>query len=171
MNKRANVVALVAFFIVVAFVAGRLSTVHATWTEWSDFAHGLAELGLFVVSMSAILVVILGTTNLFWKAVRPRASRAVGLESKHWVAGHRLDALKFSVLSVVLTLFTWRVTQMRTPGWWVVGTLADWINAKGEALPWWLIFLLPFTVDAAVWVAILWGIYLLWQNRRPSFPK
>lgn len=68
-------------------------------------------------------------------------------------------------LSVALAFAAGSVSRMRTPGWWVAGTIFTAVGAHDLSyIP--LLFATVIVVDTAICFAILWGGYLLWMGVR-----
>ena len=161
MRRRQNIAAVGGFLIVLSFVAERFLRVRMLWTNlsWADLCF-LADFALFILINAVILLAII---VIFWGgylSFRSKPQKSKPAVPPYSVAGRFRHVVEVALLSVVIALAASGLSKMRTPGWWVAGTL----NKPGPDLNLGLFIGSVVAVDSAICFAMLWGGYLLWRK-------
>ena len=170
MKRWLNIAAVGGFLIVLAFVAERFFLVRAplaglSWADlrdlwrdlWRDFGRDLV---LFILMNAAILLAIL---TILWGGYlwfRPKPPKDEFAVPQSSIARRMFHVVEVAVLSVLMALAATGLSKMRTPGWWVAGTL----NKPGPDLNLGVFIGSAIVVDSGICFAILWGGYLLWKR-------
>jgi hypothetical protein len=171
MKRWQNIAAVVGFLVVLAFVAERFLQVRTSWTNLSwtdllDLGHDLGGLGLFILMPAAMLLAIIVIWWSVWKVIGPKPPIDKLSEREYSLARRFRHIVEVVALSVVLGLAAEGLSKMRTPGWWVAGTLNNLGKEHDFDVDLWVFLLLPLVVDGAICFAILWGAYLQCMRSR-----
>ena len=169
--KRRQIVATVGGFVVVlafvAFVTERSQRPRMSWADdWRDLGPFLAAMGWSYAMFAAIFLATLWGGYLLWRTFQQKSPEDRIDEPQDLFVTHWRHVVAVSVLSVVLAVAAWNLSKMQTPGWWIAGTLSNFIAKNDFSLTLWLFLLIPVIVDAGICFAILWGGFLLGMRVR-----
>jgi hypothetical protein len=146
-------------------------------------AHDLAEFCLYVLYISAFVLLVVGLFYLLWGGlVRPVYSFLVekgylqpliGRASsprRRSVIGRWRHFIEIGIASVLLAMLELRLTEMNTPGEWVMARVCDtsaaWSSPHGSRCDLRTIIVLPIVVDASMIFLVLWVAYSVWVEAR-----
>jgi hypothetical protein len=142
-------------------------------------AHDLDQFALFFLFICAAVLVVVGVLYLVWRGLfQPVLSYLVekGIlqplvggpnpTRKHSVPGRWRHFIEIGILSVVLEMAALRITQMNTPGEWVVGWLCARANEQGRPYGFGTIIILPIVLDACMIFIVLWAAYSILMEMR-----
>ena len=172
MNRWRNIIAVVGFLIVLAFVAERFFLVRAplaglSWTDLRDLAHDLVGLGLGMVLIAAVLLVIIvifWSGYSWWREIRPKQPKDSVAEPQYSFAVRVRHVVELAVLSTIIGSAAAIASlggrsYVGAPGLWVAGRLYK----PGRDLNLGLFIVSASVVDAVICFVILWGGYLQWM--------
>jgi len=146
-------------------------------------AHDLAEFCLYVLYISAFVLLVVGLLYLLWRGlVRPVYSFLVekgylqpligraSTPRKRSVAGRWRHFIEIGIASALLAMLELRLTEMNTPGEWVMARVCDtsgaWSSPHGSRCDLRTIIVLPIVVDASMIFLVLWVAYSVWVEAR-----
>jgi hypothetical protein len=162
------VAAIGGFLIALALAAGRLLKARTSWTDLREFSGFLADFGLGVLIIAAILLGIFGFGYTLWRMARPNPEKSGSTQrptTRYW----RL-VVGFAGLSAVLGIAAAGATASGRSNIGALGwRVARAMGAFGPNLG--LGIMLAMAVNGAICFAILWGGYLLWTRIRRSGAK
>jgi ABC-type uncharacterized transport system permease subunit len=131
---------------------------------------GNAILLIIIVTAAVLLAIIavLWGTYLLWERIRQGSSRNILAESEYSFAGYLLPVFVSVVLSAIIGTATSIATMagisnVGSPGWWLVGWLARWIDRSHYVG---LLVVSGFVLNSALCLAVLWGGFLLWRRHQ-----
>jgi hypothetical protein len=171
MKRWWNAVTIVAFLVVLAFVAQRFSGLRTSWADVRDLAPDIVGVCLFLAAQVAIFLALIWGAYRLWRKMQGKPLRETLAKQPRphplsWPRVAKVGVLAFAAAVAVEVL-----TGTKTPGTFARGALFRALRVQSpNRLNLVLYFTMPVMVDAVTCFAILCGAYLLWMDVRGTSP-
>ena len=133
------------------------------------------ELIIFVLFLSAAVLLVVGILYVIWRGlIRPAFAYltekgylqplvpGTGVAREQSMSGGWKYFVGSGVVSVVLAITADRITNMNTPGWWLMKRLSATANQNGEPYDFSTIIVVPIVLDACLIFFVVWAVRAIW---------